>query len=501
MGLLNNILVRIRGDSTSLNKSLDGAGKSVGGFKTKILGLGAAITGAVVGAFALWKRAMESTEGTMDQLELLTAKFKGGFQGLMQTIATGDWGGLIDNITKTAKAYRDLAAAKDLMEDVEASNVLKRSYLEANLQASRLAFASATDPALKAQYLSEAIAAQKAITDINISEINARTNAAEESYKTLMGFDEEASALMIQNIRKIAGNYETFYGAGGQAEALRIQKASYAYKDQLGILTDVEKAHYRLVQAAVANLDVFDQLQNNMKPGLFREYVKDLGAYNNAIAEGDQAIYRLTKALTGLEDKLSDIKKIAGPSIAPIAHLGIPQIGSAPGAEDILAPGPKMPSAKDYTDEWENTWNDAIQNVTDFMSEAFIGVFERIGSGSFAGFGKELLQNFGQLISQLGKMLMSLGTTMLLALTLLKVPTIPTAIAAIAAGAAAMAIGGLMMGAASRGGAAMSGGGSSGGYSPNMSPQNMKVIVEGKIMGKDIYISNKRYINELGQNT
>jgi len=492
MGLLNNLLVRIRGDSTSLDKSLDGAEKSVSSFKTKIFALGTTITGAVVGAFAIWKKAMESTEETADKLEILTAKLKGGFQGLMQTIATGDWSGLIDNITKTAKAYRDLATAKDEMEHTEASNVLKKSYLEANLQASRLAFAGATDPALKAQYLSEAIAAQKAITDINVSEINARTNAAEESFRTLMGLDKESSDLMIMNVRKIAGNYETFYGKNGQFMLLQIQKSNFAYKDQLGILTEVEKAQYRQVKAAVANLEVFDELQKNMAPGVFMEYVKDLGAYNNAIAEGDQAIFRLTKTLTGLEGKLIDIKNIAGPSIVPIAHLLIPQLGPTPGAADILAPAPKMPGAKDYTEEWQNTWNDAISEVTNFMSEAFTDVFTKIGEGSFEGFGKTLLLSFGKLVANLGKMLMSLGTTMLLALTLLKIPTIPTAIAAIAAGAAAMAIGGLMIGAASHGGASMSGGATASNYGNATQQQYINVNVKGTIKGRDIELSLRR---------
>jgi hypothetical protein len=310
MSWLSDLVVRIKGDNTDLDSTLKDTESKIGGFKTKALALGAAISGVVVAAFALWKKVMESTEETMDQLEILTAKFKGGFQGLMETIATGDWGGLIDNITKTAKAYRDLAAAKDEMEHVGASNVLKKSYLERELQSARLAFASATDPGLKAQYLQEAIAAQKAITDISVSEIKARTDAAEQSYVTLMGFDEEASALMITNIRKIAGNYETFYGKGGQYEALRIEKQSMAYKAQLGVLTDAEQAHYRLVRAAVAELDIFDELQKNTAPGVFMEYVKDLGNLNNATAEGDQAIFRLTKTLTGLENKLKDTGKL-----------------------------------------------------------------------------------------------------------------------------------------------------------------------------------------------
>jgi hypothetical protein len=153
-----------------------------------------------------------------------------------------------------------------------------------------------------------------------------------------------------------------------------------------------------------------------------------------------------------------------------------------------------MPDAEDYTAEWENTWNDAIKGVTDFMSEAFIDVFAKIGEGSFADFGKNLLTSFGNLLANLGKMLVSLGTTMLLALTLLKAPTIPTAIAAIAAGAAAMAIGGLIMGAAKAGVSSMTAGATSASANyNNMSQQtNLNINVRGSISGKDIALSLRR---------
>ena len=133
--------------------------------------------------------------------------------------------------------------------------------------------------------------------------------------------------------------------------------------------------------------------------------------------------------------------------------------------------------------------------VADLMANTFTDLFEHIGSGSMEGFGNDLLKNFGSLVSQLGKMLVALGTTMFFAQTLLQTPSVPTAIAAIAAGGAAMAIGGAMMGAANRGANSLSGGGSGGGnYSGNSSgTQTIKVEVQGRISGKDIALAASRY--------
>jgi hypothetical protein len=224
--------------------------------------------------------------------------------------------------------------------------------------------------------------------------------------------------------------------------------------------------------------------------------VKSVSDLVDEIKKGAEESEKMAKAWEIIHKEISDSK--GGPiSVVPTGQITIPQLGSTPGAKDILAPGPQMPGAEDYTQEWENTWNEAIQSVTDFMSEAFIDVFAKIGEGSFADFGKNLLTSFGNLLANLGKMLMSLGTTMLLALTLLKVPTIPTAIAAIAAGAAAMAIGGLMIGAAKASGKSMTAGSttSSAGNYENATQQqynHFNINVQGTIKGRDIELSLRR---------
>ena len=99
MGLWNSLIVRIRGDSADLDRTLDKSEGRLSGFATKMGKWFAAGAAAVVAALGLVAQAMKSTEGTADKLEAAVSTLKGGWQGFMQTIVTGDWGALIDNIT------------------------------------------------------------------------------------------------------------------------------------------------------------------------------------------------------------------------------------------------------------------------------------------------------------------------------------------------------------------------------------------------------------------
>ncbi len=521
MSWLNSLIVKIKGDNSDLDSKLSGSKSKVESFIGSVQKWGRSLL-AVTGAWVTLKKSLEQTESTMDLLESTTQAFKGGYAGLVNIIAQGgsNWSGLIDSITRTARAYRDLAIAQDEAQDIEASNEVKKSYLARELQAARLAYQTAEDPALKSQYLQQAIAAQKAITDINISEFRARVEAYEGSLKTMAGLDDKASENMIANFRKIAANESSFFGESGQLAMLKIEKESLAWKEMKVGLSDVEKKHYDLVRAAVANLEIYQELRDSMGPGMFLEYVKSLAGMNNAASEGDQALYRLTGQLDNVNDKLKEGSVALGGYFDPdkVSEVlnqaqkmsdGMAKIfgfSSAEQGKSQLAPGPKAPKTQEENpaEKWQQSWQEAIMMVTNFMSDEFTKVFESIGSGSFEGFGDDLLKSFGNLVSNLGKLLVAMGTTMLYAKLLAKAPTIPTAIAAIAAGAAAMAIGGLITGMASRGSESLgSGGGSGGGTSGNYgsSTQSLKIIVEGVTRGRDIYWSNRRYEEELKRNT
>jgi len=75
---------------------------------------------------------------------------------------------------------------------------------------------------------------------------------------------------------------------------------------------------------------------------------------------------------------------------------------------------------------------------------------------------------------------------------------------ALAAGIAAVAAAGIIKGVIGSGAKAMTGGGTGGGYGGGggqASAGQMKVVIEGKLVGKDIYWSNRRYEDELNAAT
>jgi hypothetical protein len=144
---------------------------------------------------------------------------------------------------------------------------------------------------------------------------------------------------------------------------------------------------------------------------------------------------------------------------------------------------------------------DAKKNLVATAMDMLEGLFTAMSSGNWSDFGKGLLTGFANFLSMLGKLLVSFGIGM---------QAFQTAIAsmnpfvAIGAGLAMIAVAGLIKGAISRGaqtvysGAAGGGGATSAGRGEL---NNIRVIVEGKISGKDIHISNRRYIDTSNKST
>jgi hypothetical protein len=135
--------------------------------------------------------------------------------------------------------------------------------------------------------------------------------------------------------------------------------------------------------------------------------------------------------------------------------------------------------------------------VSDMLTDSFGRVFEAIGSGDWGGVGKDILASFGSFIMNLGKMLVAYGVMKSAFFKSLTMGPAGVGLA-IGAGLAAIALGALFKGAASRGGNAMSGGatGGGGGYSSDNKLQTIKVEVEGKISGKDIVIAQRRFVQD-----
>lgn len=151
--------------------------------------------------------------------------------------------------------------------------------------------------------------------------------------------------------------------------------------------------------------------------------------------------------------------------------------------------------------QWQQMWQDAKNSLSDLAADTVQGMFEAIGSGDWSNFGREMLLGFANFLSILGRQMIALALAESAFMKALSNPAMwPIALAA---GIAAVAAAGLIRGTIAAGSSAMGGGGS-GSYASganSASLNTIKVIVEGKTRGKDIYWSNRRYSDEVRRNT
>jgi hypothetical protein len=152
--------------------------------------------------------------------------------------------------------------------------------------------------------------------------------------------------------------------------------------------------------------------------------------------------------------------------------------------------------AQEWADSMDSILREASANLTSLGVDIIEGLGEALGGGKVADIGKSLLMSLAGFLSQFGKMLIALAIGEMAFMQSLKNPALwPVALAAgIAMSLAAGAIKGLMLGGVSGSSGSSSGGG--GGSSISAQPQT--IIIEGKIKGRDIWISNRRYVEENG---
>lgn len=95
------------------------------------IGAIAAVVGAGVAAFKLFKASVNSTQETGDRLALDMAEWEAGWERFKKSIATFDFTNFIQGMRESAAAGRDLAAALDEAFERENSIALQRSAVAA----------------------------------------------------------------------------------------------------------------------------------------------------------------------------------------------------------------------------------------------------------------------------------------------------------------------------------------------------------------------------------
>ncbi len=135
------------------------------------------------------------------------------------------------------------------------------------------------------------------------------------------------------------------------------------------------------------------------------------------------------------------------------------------------------------------------QMAIDYGAEIVESLGQAFGGGNLKEIGKSLLLSLANFLSQFGKLLIMAGIGME---AFIKSTATMNPILAITAGTAMLIAAGLIRGALSGAGKSVASGAGGGGGYAGSSMQNIKVIVEGKISGKDIVIASRRYMEGNG---
>jgi hypothetical protein len=266
----------------------------------------------------------------------------------------------------------------------------------------------------------------KAISKANDAEIKAFTETLDER-----GKKEYEAGL------KLAENLQTMRNAG-YSDATTYYTAYRAEMDKIDSYynnKEIEEAR-KTAEKIAKDAEVIDnrQLQNSLDALKIQSDVAT--KINNSTGKGT-ASERIA-ILEQYKSALYDLASIGGwtaEQFDKISDAIIRVDGEIQGSKDNL---------KDYKISWTDTMNSINKSILNFVANSINYLAESLGK-ALAGENIEVFKGLALLLAdsliEIGKALVAYAVPVLLALTLLKKPSIPTAIAAIAAGTAAIVAG------------------------------------------------------------
>lgn len=287
--------------TTSTGKAVDAAK----GIFTKFN----AVLAGVVAVGALVVKALSTTEGGIKKLKEVTTTVKGAWDGFLRTIASGDWANLIKNIKNTSEAERELALDTLALNDILASQDLKKSYMERNLALNKLMATEAKTATERRYYTEQAIIDQKNLTATEVETQQVRVDVFENYFKTLMKSRSEEQAYIDQSIERIkdfAGNLKYWFGEFGvmQIEDMRRELKALDDEAKLGKLTNEQKIHHKELRLVVQSYEDLLALKNDMsKPGMFDNFIKEMTRMNQIISSGDLSLRYMQRSLTSMAEQ------------------------------------------------------------------------------------------------------------------------------------------------------------------------------------------------------
>lgn len=481
MGLLRNLIVRIKGDNTDLDNKLNKSESSISKWGKRIAAVfAAAFSVKVVTKFfnevAALAGAAEGVRAAFDKLNnpLLLSQLRKATRGT------------VDDITLMQKA-------------VQARN------FKIPLDQLATYFEFATNRAIETgesvDYLVDSI-----ITGIGRKSVLVMDNLGisavelQEEVKKIGDFGAAAGVIIRREL--------TSMGEVADTTATKIESINTAWKNLKAGLGKslVNTKGFQGLLNWVSDLGKIAQVPGMSLPQALMATIFKRKEIIEIIEEGEKKITeeykKQTEALKEAERVTTPSRQlVSAPGKASSGQLAFPNMFSPAG----LAGAPNV-SPPDWLttmlDNWQATIDNAKWNIIDSATELVEGLFAAMSGGDWSEFGKNMLMGFANFLSMLGKLLIAFAAA---ESGFLAASSNPLAWpVALAAGIAAVAAAGIIKGVIGSGAKAMTVGGTGGGYGGGggqASAGQMKVVIEGKLVGRDIYWSNRRYEDELNAAT
>ena len=522
MGKIGDLWVRLGlkkdGYTKGMNeakKENEGFGASLGKMKAGALAVWAAIGTAVVG-FA--KEMINGTNRIGDAWNHTTAQMKAGWDVFIQSVSNWNWDNFIGRIRESASAAKELQGALDF--EFEASNSIN---LQKSMMSEELAQLQIDMRDLNKSYEERAAAAEKYLAKVKPiyeQEVELRKSLMEAySGKWLAGSGLENTPEMQKYLQQFLVDY-------GRDQDLI--KAVTDYNDKNASRETWEAARDYLEQygqrtgnyAAATMAQIYETMRGDKDTEplvkAIIDYYNAQAAYN---AENRRVFSSLNTALAGMD---SESVTNLGDAVAQVERMteSIASLGDIQGLAQVQEPPDIIP------DDWltrnrekidsiieekqrlmdagamlADALNAGTSNALDELANAIAGV-EGADAGSVV---KALLTPLADAAIKAGMLIMAQGT----AVEAFKESLMSLqGAAAIAAGAALIAVGvaakaGLAAigsgGTSSSGTSSYSSGAEGSSYTPVMEPQELTIHVDGRISGSDIVLASDRTRNKQGR--
>jgi len=374
---------------------------------------------------------LEDQTSVLDKL-VITAKTLGKFgevtsvKGIIKTFVEGIGQAQnegVKSVQKTAGAIADVLTAEGKKSMTAYFAALKESGLsDSDIQA---IIDKINQKLLKTTEKTNA-EKLKAIEKADNAEIKALVSTLDERGKK----EYEAGLKLAENLQimRDAGYTDsTTYYAAYRAEMDKID-AYYNNKE----IEEAKKTADKIAKDA----EIIDnrQLQNSLDALKIQSDISTKIANSTGKATSSERIAILEQYKNALYD-LASIGGWTAEQFDKISDALVRVDGQIEGSKDNL---------RDYKISWVDTMNSINKSILDFVANSINYLAESLGK-ALAGENIEVFKGLALILADslidIGKALVAYAIPVLLALTLLKKPSIPTAIAAIGAGIAAVAAG------------------------------------------------------------